>query len=178
MQRQADEHSEEYYKMKYYKYRAKYEKLLEQQGGINFSNLANKVTKTVGMDAESKAKREQMKEDSVAVLFRRIVNLINQIYDKDNINNYKRHRLFGQLEKPCTFQTLIDIINTLQEKSDMVRQEKNDIIRAINNTCKTITGGLKAECKMTIADVQQGGIYNSYDSDSLETIDDLTLTDF
>jgi X-X-X-Leu-X-X-Gly heptad repeat protein len=213
MQNQQPE-EEEFYKMKYYKYKAKYHKLLEQQGGIKMpsfssvtsglktaasglstvasgvasaastaSNVASKTASSVASKAiEAKKSYERSQEQAnkerqqnINKLFEDIRSLLALAYPRPEEDNYKLYRLIGQLEQPCKFQSLLDIVTNVKGTNNDVIQRKNSIADRINKLCSTTLGGLNAECRMVVKSPNQRG---GNDSESLDTIDDFTFSDF
>jgi hypothetical protein len=193
---QNQEFSEEYYKMKYFKYRAKYEQLKEiaearsglQKGGAmetlgpaetpagqpqlappgqpqpRGSFLSSfSLSKTIGMDKESRERNMKLKEDKKNTSSAEIKKLLDEIYAfaSANMEDNKKERLRVRLENPCTPNKLIEIINkapmpkqqtfTLEQANTFLKEnqeKKSNLIGRVNKMCKTTLGGLNEACRM------------------------------
>lgn len=184
---QNEKYSEEYYKMKYYKYRAKYEQLKEfaQQQQLNeqnggFKDIFKRAATSAkeNMDAVIK-KTNEYRADNKRVQDDTKINLMSEVADfltsglPDGKEKWKK---LGRLENPCSYQQLIDMVNAVNidkisnsEDKTKKLQKKNALINNIRRDCATTMGGLNALCKYTEPTGQTGGY-----SDSPDFLDDLS----
>ena len=157
---QNQEFSEEYYKMKYLKYKAKYEQLKENivtNGGFSFSELSkankqyNKNTKTKSKsNTKSATPKAAPTPTPVPATNKKseIKNLMNSVFEfatKDIKSDTKKViKIAARLEKPCSYKELINIITDTQN-GDVNTKDK--LIKSIKKECSTFLGGLNDICK-------------------------------
>lgn len=125
-----EDFSEEYYKMKYFKYRAKYEQLKEiaqQTGGMSNQvfmkqplppHLQHQLPQKQSV-AQGHFQKNHPNEKNIKQLMKDIHDFVKKYVFPKNERKYKK--IVGRLEEPCTFKQLIDIVNDiktdLEEKS-------------------------------------------------------------
>ena len=198
---QNEQFSEEYYKMKYFKYKAKYEQLKEQQGSSNMLSKAKdfftKKTPAPGQVSgpvpgqvpqgpvpEKKQKKSFFSgiTGNTAEKASDAKNLMNDVVTfvtNGMVDGKQKWKIIAKLEQPCTYQQIYDIVNNTQiitsgrdfETVKSEQETKARLLKDIKKTCSTITGGLNAVCKYV--EPLAGGY-----GDSPNSLDDITLTDF
>ncbi len=156
---QNQEFSEEYYKMKYFKYRAKYEQLkefAEQRSGIqtggSWGSPFSKKTEQAAVSNQKQVLDQQKKE---------LINKI-KVFASQFKTDKEQTKIEAKLESPCSPNDLINIVNSAiyaestkmltadehTRKQNAHKEEKEKLIAEINKICKTIDQA----CKLVIND--------------------------
>jgi len=169
---QNQEFSEEYYKMKYFKYRAKYEQLKEiadsrskiQTGGIRqfFSGSKPSTPAPTGtpqpqpLEAQDSKTNPRSKENADALM-----GEIGAFIRKHVTNQNDLYKIIGRLEEPCSYKHLIDIVDSISNNfSNMEMNSFKNLEEArqhiaakeldIRNDKENLKAKIKTTCSTTL----------------------------